>query len=322
MNKARTIYFYRKFNRFTGGHLKVWDYFNHTKLADNYLPYIYLESGGDVSEINPWLSSTQNQLPVWSPLEADVLFLAGMDWLTLPYPERRNWAKPIINLIQGFRHSIPDTLLFECLSNHAVRICVSQEVANSILATGKVNGPVFTIPNGIDYSQISDLYQPDCKKDIDIFIVGLKNPKIAEELEALCIKLPIKVVCLFKEIPRIEFLKTMANSLITAFLPGVLEGFYLPALEGMAVGTFVICPDCIGNRSYCHNMYNCRMPEYSTLNIFETVVNTLNMSTLSRNQILQNANQTVKKHVIEYEQIAFTSILKNLDSLWQKTSNV
>ncbi|MFZ4462636.1 MAG: glycosyltransferase [Bacteroidales bacterium] len=322
MNKARTIYFYRKFNRFTGGHLKVWDYFNHTKLAGNYLPYIYLESGGDVSEINPWLSSTQNQLPEWSPLEADVLFLAGMDWFTLPYPERRNWPKPIINLIQGFRHSVPDTLLFECLSNHAIRICVSQEVANSILATGRVNGPVFTIPNGIDYSQISDLYQPDCKKDIDILIVGLKNPKIAEELEALCLNLPIKAVCLLEQIPRPEFLKTMANSLITVFLPGVLEGFYLPALEGMSVGTFVICPDCIGNLSYCQNMHNCRMPEYSAQNIFEAVSNTLNMSTLSRNQILQNANQTVKKHFIEYEQLAFTSILKKLDSLWKQEPNV
>ena len=285
-------------------------------MAGNYLPFIYLEPGGDVSENNPWQSLIQYQLPEWIPSNADLLFIGGSDWFSLPFPERQNWPKPIINLIQGFRHSIPETPLYDCLSNHAIRVCESQEVANSILATGKVNGPVFTIPNGIDYSQIKGLCQPDCKKDIDILIVGLKNPKIAIELEALCNKLSIKVVCLLKPIPRIEFIKTMVDSNITVCLPGAPEGFYLPALEGMAVGTFVICPDCIGNRSYCHDMHNCRIPEYSAQKIFEVVANTLIMSTLSRNQILQNAMQTVNKHSIENESSAFNSILKKLDSLW------
>jgi glycosyltransferase involved in cell wall biosynthesis len=316
MNKARTIYFYRKFNRFTGGHLKVWDYFNHIKMAGDYLPFIYLEPGGDVSENNPFQSLKQYQLHEWIPSSADLLFIGGSDWLSLPFPERQNWPNPIINLIQGFRHSIPDTPLYDCLSNHAIRICVSQEVANSILATGKVNGPVYTIPNGIEISQINDLYQKDYKKDIDLLIVGLKNPKVAIELEALCNKLSIKVVCLLKPIPRIEFIKAMVDSNITVFLPEVTEGFYLPALEGMAAGTFVICPDCIGNRSYCYNMHNSRIPEYSTQKIFEGVDNTLNMSIFSRNQILQNAIQTINKHSIENERSAFNSILKKLDSLW------
>jgi glycosyltransferase involved in cell wall biosynthesis len=44
---------------------------------------------------------------------------------------------------------------------------------------------------------------------------------------------------------------------ITVFLPyRDIEGFYMPALEGMALGTLVVCPDCIGNRSFCLPGYN------------------------------------------------------------------
>ena len=63
----KKVFFYRNFKRFTGGHLKVWDYFNHIKMAGNYLPFIYLEPGGDVSENNPWQSLIQYQLPEWIP---------------------------------------------------------------------------------------------------------------------------------------------------------------------------------------------------------------------------------------------------------------
>ena len=35
----------------------------------------------------------------------------------------------------------------------------------------------------------------------------------------------------------------------------------------------VICPDCIGNRSFCHDKYNCIIPPYSVSEILETIVN-------------------------------------------------
>ena len=36
---------------------------------------------------------------------------------------------------------------------------------------------------------------------------------------------------------------------MTLFLPNQREGVYIPGLEGMALGTLVVCPDCVGNRS-------------------------------------------------------------------------
>ena len=49
----------------------------------------------------------------------------------------------------------------------------------------------------------------------------------------------------------------MARARVTLYLPNRLEGFYIPALEGMALGTLVVCPDSVGNRSYCRDGENC-----------------------------------------------------------------
>src|SRR5438552_2195391 len=81
-----------------------------------------------------------------------ILFLAGTDWRGVPELDRSHFPKPIINLVQHPRHAEPNSELRNFLRNRAVRICVSQEVADAITATGEVNGPVFTIPNAIELS--------------------------------------------------------------------------------------------------------------------------------------------------------------------------
>jgi hypothetical protein len=39
----QSILFYRDYGGFTGGHLKVWDYFNHVRFCQYYDPYNILE---------------------------------------------------------------------------------------------------------------------------------------------------------------------------------------------------------------------------------------------------------------------------------------
>ena len=285
-------------------------------MAGDYLPLIYLEPDGDVSENNPWHSSTQYQLLEWIPSNADLLFIGGTDWFSLPFPERQNWPKPIINLIQGFRHSIPDTPLYDCLSNHAIRICVSQEVANSILETGKVNGPVFTIPNGIDYSFFTRNNLANSNKDIDLLIVGLKNPSMAKELVTVFKDLPVTIKCLTEQLPRLDFIRTIASSRIAVLLPHITEGFYLPAIEGMALETIVICPDCIGNRSFCFNGENCIMPTYTLDGIYSAISSALAMNSSEINHIQNSAKATSKLHNLDRERRAFFEILANVTSMW------
>ena len=312
----KEMYFFRDFKRFTGGHLKVWDYYNHVKDSDCFIPYIYFSKGSLMDESNLWRNEKRNVLENWNPTKANCLFIGGMDWLSLPEPNRKNWPKPIINLVQHVRHAQSGTPLYEFLSNHAIRICVSQEVADSILATGKVNGPVFTIPNGIDYSFITRNNLANSNKDVDLLIVGLKNPSMAKELVTACKDLPVTIRCLTEIIPRLDFIRALAGSRIAVLLPHITEGFYLPAIEGMASKTLVICPDCIGNRSFCHDKYNCIIPPYSVSEILETILRTLKLSDLEFNNYILRAHDTVLKHNIEQEQQLFYKILQQLESLW------
>ena len=63
-------------------------------------------------------------------------------------------------------------------------------------------------------------------------------------------------------IPRAELIGLMGRARVTVLVPNPKEGFYLPAVEAMAAGTAVVCPDCIGNRSYCLDGQNSLRPDY------------------------------------------------------------
>ena len=69
---------------------------------------------------------------------------------------------------------------------------------------------------------------------------------------------------LTRPVPRAEFLGLVNRARATVFLPHQTEGFYIPALEGMGLETIVVCPDCVGNRSFCLADRNCLLPAFST----------------------------------------------------------
>ena len=52
----------------------------------------------------------------------------------------------------------------------------------------------------------------------------------------------------------------MGRARVTVLVPNPKEGFYLPAVEAMAAGTLVVCPDCVGNRAFCLDEVNCLRP--------------------------------------------------------------
>ena len=65
------------------------------------------------------------------PSGDDALFLAGEDWDLLPPDHPR---RIVVNLVQGVRHADPALPLFQSLSRKAIRICVSQAVADAVHA--------------------------------------------------------------------------------------------------------------------------------------------------------------------------------------------
>jgi glycosyltransferase involved in cell wall biosynthesis len=312
----RIVLFHRDFRRFTGGHLKVWNYFNHVRAAKSYEPRIAFTPESKWDETNPWFSSKEF-VTEWKPEVADVLFLAGADWNRLPATAANEFAKPIINLIQHPRHADPNNDVYRFLTNRAIRICVSRQTAEAINATGKVNGPVFVIPNGISIHDIPLSVAPG-ERQVEVLISGLKVPELARQIEKRLERDEnIAVAPLLDQLPRTDYVNLLSQARIAVMLPRPAEGFYLPALEAMACGAIVVCPDCIGNRDFCHNDVNCFRPDYGVNEIVAAIYRALALPADEAAKILSQAAQTVREHSLQRERDSFLAILERVDDIWK-----
>lgn len=311
--KAKKVLFHRDYQRFQGGHLKVWHYFNHLKETNEWQPEIYFTASSVFDRSNPWFN--EPRLIDWNPIDTDILFLAGLDWLSMPSSINVYTSTPIINLIQGLSHSDSSDIKYNFLKNKAIRICVSKEVEIALAETKIVNGPIFTIENGIDLGQLPRKKDFD-KKDIDILILGLKNPELAHLIEKNISNSFKNIVCLSTLLPRDVFLDYLNRAKCALFLPLPREGFYLPALEAMALGSLVICPDCIGNRSFCINGQTCFLPTYDTSAILSAIQQMQSLDHYQQDRLLANALKQVELHHLEREAEQFLAIMNDLSALW------
>jgi glycosyl transferase family 1 len=308
------VLFRRDFRKFTGGHLKVWNYFNHVLESPSHDARIAFTAESRWDETNPWIHSRSSVID-WDPGQADILFLAGTDWRTLASAKAKNFSKPVINLIQHPRHADPKDELYGFLANRAIRICVSEQVADAINATGKVNGPVFVIPNGIELAAMLER-KSAAVRTTDVLICGLKAPDLARDLNRILKIEDRKVTCLNDWMARPEYLAQLCEARIVVTLPRPIEGFYLPALEAMACGAVLICPDCVGNRDFCVDGQNCFRPAYDAGEIASAVTRALQQTEDQRKAMLENAKRTVLEHSLENERVSFLEILDDVHQLW------
>lgn len=315
----QTMLFHRDFRGFTGGHLKVWNYFRHVEAAPGWRPEIHFSPGSIWNQENPWSTRQAEVLPAWEPERADALFLGGFDWRTLPASGRDHFSRPIVNLIQHVHHADPGHALSAFLAHRAVRICVSAEVRDAIAATGRVNGPTFVIPNGIDFRDLPELL-PNAERPLDWLICGLKEDRSTLARE-LFWRIQAeggwgKVGILTKPLPRGEFLRKLASARAVVLLPRATEGFYLPALEAMALGTLVVCPDCVGNRSFCRDGENTIVPAGFDI---ESLLSSMRFARDLGSEAstwIDRARQTAAEHTLERERAAFHELLAALAALW------
>lgn len=296
--------FHRQFHIYYGGHGKVWDYFNHIKKSGLYEPRIFFTQDSVFDESNPWLHSRESITAKWNPEQADLLFVGGTDWEAVParLPER----VPIINLIQHVRHADPGQPLYRYLRNRAFRICVSQPVADAILATGQVNGPVAVIPNGIELPP----HIEQNKGSETIFIDAIKSVPVGIELSKQLHERGYHVDLLVEKVLRSEYLTRLGNARLAILLPNPTEGFYLPGLEAMALGTPVIMPDCVGNREYVRHNQNCLL--VSPQEILRAVLQ------LTPEQLAGFRSEglaTARRYTLDNEYQQFIKILGNLEVL-------
>ena len=325
---TRTVWFHRRYERLTGGHVKHAHYYGHVAQLPGHTRRILFGGKPEAGLLAReqailWPTTPDERVDRWRPGERDVLFLAGTDWRYVARAGLDGIPNPRINLIQHVRHGHAGTELHGFLAQRAVRICVSDEVAQAIHATGRVNGAVFTIPNGTECSASP----VDCRgaegfdgRPETAAIVGYKRQDLAAALSDLLDEGGIAHITLDGFINRDAFLGLLERTRVAVCLPRSEEGFYLPALEAMAKGCTLVTLDCVGNRGFCRNGYNCLVAEDDPAQLARATMKAVSMPLPDRRRLHANAAATVDSHSLQAERRRFHELLLDIDRIWERES--
>jgi glycosyltransferase involved in cell wall biosynthesis len=316
----RTVLFYRNYRKFNGGTLKVFDYFNHVLASREFTPRIEFGPGSSWDHTNPWWGATEYVVDSGRFVYPDVFFVAGYNWLMLDHHPQSGSGIPVVNLVQHVRHADPSDGRFEFLSRRAIRICVGEEVAQALRDTGVTQGPLITIPIGLDLEKLP--VSDGAERNVDVLISALKQPAIGSRLQRRLERSGRRVEVLSTLLPRSEYLGRIQQACTTVFLPNRTEGFYIPAIEGMALGTLVVCPDCVGNRSFCLPGHNSFRPDYKVAELARATESALALTPDQAKQMRANARQTAERHDLLRERRAFLDVLHDVYRLWRGTHTV
>jgi hypothetical protein len=266
---------------------------------------------------NPWNAARDHVLGDDEEVDFDVLLLSGVDWRgMIPIEERAEYRRPIINLVQHVWHACPNDPLnrHRFLPHKAIRICVGPQVTKAITRTGRVRGPVFTIPNAVDLDLVAGMAEAPAR-DIDVLVAASKRPELGRSVASRLHREGRTVQLVDERIPREDLLGLMGRALVSVLVPNPKEGFYMPALEGMAAGTVVVCPDCIGNRSFCLPGENCYRPAYDEDEIVAAAEAAVREAP-ALDRLRARALATAREHDLAGERAAFLEILDRVDELW------
>jgi hypothetical protein len=231
-------------NGFLGGHLKFFHYAAHVVASKCFSPLLFTTAEhDDVYEalMPPGMRRVERLT------EADAYFVAGLDWLVLDNAGITTAGRPVVNLMQGFAHLTPGDSRRNFLTRPALRICVSAALHKAVQATGLANGPLAAIENGTDVkTEHAPKHNPG-----SVFIAGLKNAPLAREVAEMLAQHGVAARLQTQSLPREAFITCLREAEIAVLLPLAHEGFFLPALEAMALGCAVVIPHCEGTRSFC-----------------------------------------------------------------------
>lgn len=309
--RTRQLLVHRDYVGWTGGHGKFLDYLAHVQAHPRWQVKVHLSARARGMRDNPFATAAPQALQ-WNPAAADALLLGGMDW-TMYEGEP---VRPVINLVQGVRHADPGSVLRSFLSRPAIRVCVSDAVADAILATGEVRGPVRVIPAAVDVAMLAALGRrpPGAK----VFVDALKQPDFGREVAARLEAAGIALDLLIDRVPREDYLQRMADAAVVVTLPGLREGFYLPGLEALAMGRALVQYDCLGSRQYLRDGVNARVPVAGPVAVAGAAADLIGNSEL-RCRISAAAQATAADFGLAVERQRVHAVLNELDELWERT---
>lgn len=292
----KSVLFVKKSGRVSGGHIKFHDYFCHSLKHPELDPYVHLAFASERGVGAIWAGERDRVVERLDLTAFDYLFIDGRDWELLPGGQR---LPPVIHLIQDFRHGDAHDPRFTFLSRRAWRICVSQELAETV--EPHVNGPVAVIPNGVD----SRLFCRGAKQAKSVVVWARKDRERGKEIAAALTAHGAIVHLLTKPVPREEWAALLATSAVFIGLTKEREGFFLPALEAMASGCAVVCADAIGNRGYCIDRVSCLFAEFGDANDYIRCGIRLLDDASTRDAIEQRGMTLATEYTMERERALF-----------------
>lgn len=292
----RKILFVKKSGRISGGHIKFHDYFEHCLRHPELDPYVYLAYERTRGPGTIWESDNERIISELNVDPYDLLFIDGRDWELLP-PEAE--CKTVIHLMQDFRHGDADDPRFAFLSQEALRICISPELADAIRPHAR--GPVAVIPNGID----TKLFAPGAKEPGSVLVWARKDRELGKSIRSALAAPGATVRLLTRPIAREEFAGMLATAEIFVGLTKEREGFFLPGLEAMASGCAVVCADAVGNRSYCSDRETCRIARFGDLDDHVRVAEELLADRQQLDALRARGTEVARAYTLEREQTKF-----------------
>ena len=148
-------------------------------------------------------------------------------------------------------------------------------------------------------------------------IAGKKAPALARTFGERLDRPGRRIRVLDGLIRREEFLEAINQARVSLFVPNPTEGFFLPALEAMALRSVVVCPDVIGNRSFCTDGVNCFRPVFEDEAVLGAAEAALGLGEGEREELVAAASETAARHDLPGERAAFHEVLDHLDDLYE-----
>jgi hypothetical protein len=294
--------FIRDVRRPTGGNIKVRDYFAHAAAHPGLDATIWFPPGSNHRSNDIWADLPADRLAA-TPDMAGVRFVCvnGKDWSLLPDDTA---SAEIIHFVQHPGY-LADPVLRGYLERPARRICTTPALADQIAPVA--NGPIHVVPIGMD---------PACftprrpRKRHRITILGAKQPEFAARLDERLRALGHEPTLLDDRWrPHAEQVGIIRATDVLVALPNRVEGFYLPALEGMAAGCVVICSDVTGNRGHCIAEETCLQPPLGDLDRHVAAIARAIGDDALRTRLIRNGRTMALRHTMSAERIAFHAVL-------------
>lgn len=300
----KTVLFLRNYLVFSGGHLKLLHYMQHTAASGFAQPRLWLSPASVRDSSNIFLEFAE--CIVSEPCQHDLLFLGGMDWPAADSLGLLRSGTPIVNLMQATAHGNPDDPFRPWLSHPATRIFVGPEIAQAVMATGLVCGPTHTITVGLEPIGLPSIEYS--ARTVDVFVSGLKAPDLAQQVSAKLREWGIAVDLLIDRLPRIEFLDRLRRAKAAVLIPLPQEGCYLPSWEAMAFDVAVVCTDTPGVHSYCRDRETALLVDRDP-NALAQAARRLLFDKALRNGLLSNGRRVVSEFSLDQERRAFLPLL-------------